>query len=610
MSKQHKNQKNNPLPSTPLDAPQPLTSKDKEPIQAAPPTKVAAAPFQLPPYTQYIVLGILALVYILIRKNFFEIPMERDEGIYAYFGRLVLDGAVPYRDFYEHRLPGIFYMYAVLVGIFGEFEGLALGITMLNIGTLTFTYFFARRFFGSQPVAIAATIFSAVLALAPEISGFTRQSEHIVMIWAMGGLHFLLKGMEEDKWKYLLWSGVFMCLAMLTKPNGVFFILLGGFWLVAYYLLERREGIEASFFDKFKRTVAKAGIYSAGVFGIFGVICLLMLMQGVLGDMFYWSVTYSAGYVSRIDMSEGFAKYFMPTFKGVTANYMLFWIMALIGTIAYIALPSKEANSTAKKIALPLFIFCSFLTITPSYTFYGHYWIMFVPSIAFAAAAALHCLHSLMGKTMMAGIVVSAAVAVSLGFHSSSISADKTLGGSYYFSPKADKIVMKTYGGNPFNEAFQIGKFLKKRMSPSDKLAMIGSEPQLFIYTGANSVTRHAYFSYLMQDSMTTDVMRFQEEYRKDIETGKPKYIVFFNHDISILANPNANFTMINELLTVYIPKHYRIVGVVDLVGTGQPRYVLDEQQAPLYQFAKSADPKQRIWTILVYERLPEPVNQ
>ena len=606
MSKQPNKKPKNTPSSEPLD--EQLIAKVQPAAQSAAPAPslTAAKPFQFPPYTQYIVLGLLALVYILIRKNFFAIPMERDEGIYAYFGRLVLDGAVPYRDFYEHRLPGIFYMYAILVGLFGEFEGLALGITLLNVGTLTFTYLFARRFFGSQPVAIAATVLSAVMALAPEISGFTRQSEHIVMIWAMGGLHFLLKGMEEDKWKYLLASGVFMCLAMLTKPNGVFFILLGGFWLVAHYLLERREGVEASIADKIKRTVVKASIYSAGVFGMFGLICLLMLSQGVLGEMFYWAVTYSAGYVSRISMSDGFSQFFMPTFKAVTANYVLFWVLALIGTVAYIALPSKENNSTSKKIALPLFVFCSFLTITPSYTFYGHYWIMFVPSIAFAAAAALQCINQIMGKTTVAGVVVSSIVGVLLLFHSSSISADKTLGGSYYFSPKHEKIVMKTYGGNPFNEAYQVGKFLKTRTAPSDKIALIGSEPQMFIYTGANSVTRHAYFSYLMQDSTMAHVMQFQKEYRQDIEQGKPKYIVFFNHDISILPGQNANFTMINDMLTNYIPKHYRVIGVVDLVGTGQPRYVFDAAQAAVHQFAQSNNPQQRVWTIMIYERLPE----
>jgi hypothetical protein len=186
--------------------------------------------------------------------------------------------------------------------------------------------------------------------------------------------------------------------------------------------------------------------------------------------------------------------------------------------------------------------------------------------------------------------------------HSNSIGADKSLGGTYYSKPKIDKIIMKTYGGNPFTEALQISKYIKPRLAPADEIALIGSEPELYIYTGAKSATRHAYFSYLMLDSTQTETMPWQAEFKQEIETKKPKIIVFFNHDISILAQKNASFTMINNMLTQYIPQHYRVIGVVDLVGTGQPKYVLDETIAPTYQFAQAQNGG-RIWSIVIYQR-------
>lgn len=640
MSKKSKNDpKNDPKPTNKVTEPQTTAPVN---TAAASATNVANRVAPTNPvldlfsskYTEYGLLLLLALVYFFIRQNFWAAPMERDEGIYAYFGHLVLEGKVPYIDFYEHRLPGIFYMYAILVGIFGDFEGLAMGITVLNIGTLLFIYFFSRNWFNHRPTAFIIAILAAILGLAPEISGFTRQSEHIVAFWLAGGLYFLLQAFQKDSWKYLLSAGIFMCLAMLTKPNGVFFIILGGMWVVAYYFFDKGEkwGFtngkiaalqpapdiladmenmpeQPNMSARFKRVSVKAGIYSAAVFGTFGVMCLIMAAQGALGEMFYWSVQFSAGYVSRISMSDGFSQFFVPTFKNVTANYSLFWAGAFLGLIISMFVREQAAN-TFKKIALWVFVLCSFLTITPAYTFYGHYWIMFVPSIAFAFGSAMYSLYSLSGRNIIGAGATLAIFSVLLFMHSNSIGADKSLGGTYYSKPKIDKIIMKTYGGNPFNEAFQISKYIKPRLAPTDQIALIGSEPELYIYTGAKAVTRHAYFSYLMMDSAHVKTKPWQEEYRNDIETKKPKIIVFFNHDISILPDKAASFTMVNDLLSQYIPQHYRVIGVVDLVGTGQPKYVLDETIAPTYQFAQAANGA-RIWTIIIYQRkddAPAPV--
>ena len=60
-------------------------------------------------YLTYALLAILVLLIIFIRLKLDGIPMERDEGIYAYGGRMILDGKVPYLDFYEQKFPGLFY---------------------------------------------------------------------------------------------------------------------------------------------------------------------------------------------------------------------------------------------------------------------------------------------------------------------------------------------------------------------------------------------------------------------------------------------------------------------------------------------------------------------
>ena len=68
-------------------------------------------------------LLILFLVLILqfaLRIPFLNEPLEVDEGAYAYMGQRVLAGDVPYRDFFDHKPPVIYYINALILKTFGE----------------------------------------------------------------------------------------------------------------------------------------------------------------------------------------------------------------------------------------------------------------------------------------------------------------------------------------------------------------------------------------------------------------------------------------------------------------------------------------------------------
>ena len=86
-------------------------------------------------------LAVVMLITLIVRWKFINVPFERDEGTYAYFGQLVLDGKIPYVDFYEMKLPGIYYCYAVLVAIFGAtLKGMHIGMLMVNLATIYFMF--------------------------------------------------------------------------------------------------------------------------------------------------------------------------------------------------------------------------------------------------------------------------------------------------------------------------------------------------------------------------------------------------------------------------------------------------------------------------------------
>src|SRR2546423_15060140 len=82
----------------------------------------------------YVLLIFTLLLVVLIRSKFFTIPFERDEGAYSYYGKLLLQGKIPYVDFMEQKFPGLFYFYAMIVGLFGDtVKGMHMGFMIVNL---------------------------------------------------------------------------------------------------------------------------------------------------------------------------------------------------------------------------------------------------------------------------------------------------------------------------------------------------------------------------------------------------------------------------------------------------------------------------------------------
>ena len=50
-------------------------------------------------------------------------PLERDEGEYAYAGQLILQGIPPYELAWNMKFPGVYVAYAALMSVFGQIAG-------------------------------------------------------------------------------------------------------------------------------------------------------------------------------------------------------------------------------------------------------------------------------------------------------------------------------------------------------------------------------------------------------------------------------------------------------------------------------------------------------
>src|SRR2546429_3690358 len=83
---------------------------------------------------------------IAIRIRLLGIPLERDEGEYAYSGQLILQGIPPYKLAYNMKFPGTYAAYALIMSMFGQtIYGIHVGLLLVNAATVALVFFLGRR---------------------------------------------------------------------------------------------------------------------------------------------------------------------------------------------------------------------------------------------------------------------------------------------------------------------------------------------------------------------------------------------------------------------------------------------------------------------------------
>lgn len=505
-------------------------------------------------------LFILILTVYIIRSKFLLIPFERDEGIYSYFGKLVLEGKIPYKDFYEVKFPGLFYFYGLMVGLFGDtVKGMHTGFMYLNMLSIIFIYYASRNLFSPIAGVISATTF-AFVSLIPNLSGFTVQAEHGVAFFISLGLLFYSLTKLYNKWYYFFLMGIAMGLAVMVKTSGVFLAVWGGLMLLIEFIFTKPRN--------FKEFMKDAAAYALGGILVVSFFFILIYMKGSFNEMIQWAYEHPKKYVSNVPFEEG-KKYFEYTKDAILQNHKFFWYHSILAVVVCLF---KSINFKLKFLAVTL-LFFSFMTIVPGYYFYGHYWIQTIPGLALVAGLTYHCIITTLHegfKLKFKGLkYVYLGIFAMLTF--SHISAFK----QYYFKPNYERILRAVYGNNPFPESMEIANWINANSKPEDNIVLIGSEPQIYFYTKKKSPSRHAYFTAIVNNIPEHKAM--QEEFIRDTEKANPRYLVFFNHPLSLLVQPGAS-QYVFEWANKYVSANYHLVGLVDMIEGQHATYLWKEQ--------------------------------
>src|SRR5262249_22121722 len=158
-----------------------------------------------------------------VRWGLLSVPLERDEGEYAYAGQLILEGEPPYRSVFNMKWPGTYAAYAAIMATFGQsVEGIRLGLIFVNGLGILAAFLIGCELAGDVAAIVAAAAF-AVGSLLSNIHGIMANAEHFALVPVMFGCWSILK-CRASLWPF--WpavAGVLLGLGPVMKQQAIAF---------------------------------------------------------------------------------------------------------------------------------------------------------------------------------------------------------------------------------------------------------------------------------------------------------------------------------------------------------------------------------------------------
>ena len=485
-------------------------------------------------------------------------PLERDEGEFAYMGQLMLQGVPPYLLAYNMKLPGIYAAYALIMALFGQtIVGIHLGLLLINAATTVIIFLLARRLYDSYAAVFAGASF-AILSLSPSFLALASHATHFVILPALGGVLLMLKAVDSDRLSAFFWCGLLLGLAYIMKQPGAFFIVFAVVY-VAWTGFRRRP-------IALPRCFARCALLLLGAAIPFAATCIILVAKGVFHNFWFWTYSYAREYASQIPPSVGL-QIALSNIPWMVGPCVFIWAFAGIGLAALL----WDGKARTHGVFLVSFLVFSLLSVCPGFYFRGHYFILALPAIALLAGVAAGSLKQLLGKFKSPALASTIPALLAILALAHLVIGQRDV----LFELSPTQACVAVYGGNPFVESLEIARYIRAHTSKDDRIAVIGSEPQIYFYSHRRSATGYIYTYPLMEHQKYA--LRMQKEMIEEIEAAQPAYIVCVNIVLSWLPSP-ASPRLIFSWSDKYLREYYTLVGIVDLLSPDWTEYRWDEE--------------------------------
>ena len=301
----------------------------------------------------------------------------------------------------------------------------------------------------------------------------------------------------------------------------------------------------------FKIILVRTLTFGIGAVVPIAITCLVLWRAGVIDKFWFWTINYAWQYGSLVPLSQAPRILFNSANEVIGPNWGI-WTLAGIGAVAGLWDRRMRASATF----LIGFLLFSVLALCVGFYFRYHYFIFVLPAVSLLVGCAISEIsYFLAGRMILIRFVPLLVFAALLGLP---ILSERKL----FFKVSSVDACRMIYPESAFPESIRISDFIREHTKPDDRIAVLGSEPQVYFYSKRHSATGYFRRYGLMEPQKYAHQM--QEEMIREIERAHPGYLISVVMNDSWLQRPRSDrliFTWANE----YTTQNYVADGFVNI---------------------------------------------
>ncbi|PWU19176.1 MAG: hypothetical protein C5B50_07160 [Verrucomicrobia bacterium] len=205
---------------------------------------------------------------------------------------------------------------------------------------------------------------------------------------------------------------------------------------------------------------------------------------------------------------------------------------------------------------------CSAVAVSIGFFFRNHYFILLLPVMALLVGIGVsRSIHVLLyDHTIELVLAVPVLILFVAG-----VGATLIGNGGFWFGSSPGKVVDDIYGSTIFSEAARAAEYLRLHTPENARVAVLGSEPEIYFYSRRQAGTGYLY-AYPLVESQPY-ARKMQDEMISEIERSRPDYVLYVDDVLSWMPEPRCD-RRIFDWWRSYGAANFELVSALPITGT------------------------------------------
>jgi 4-amino-4-deoxy-L-arabinose transferase-like glycosyltransferase len=450
--------------------------------------------------------------------------MGADSGLFAYYGQQILAGRVLYKDLWDEKPPGVYYVDALAILIAGETPWSIWWLGLAWIAATTIILFLILYTLTGMIPALAAALVFLLTALYPDYYQRGNFTEVYALLPQVLAIAALAKYLSAGKSRWVFFLGMMTAAAFLFKPT---YIAMGLAALIVILYLDLRT-------NTIRQALLHLANFSLGTAAPLAAVTLYFASKGALQAMWEAVISYNLVYAK-----QGFS---LRSIYTTLSTFAVVQPMATVFTVSMASLvvflilnwpklihPPKAEQVVGKMDGnTRLWVFAGIFAALPvewalvsvSGKNFGHYFLTPLPAMtgawAYLASGIIRSLRPGRERNIWPSLALSLLAVLSLGWFF-----------KVAVTEAPDKAQLNSFLKQPLSLSYtlnELEQYVSDNSSPAQPVLVWGLHPRINFVTGRRSPSRYAFPLPLLIASAGTGA-RF-DQFMADLQAGPPALIL------------------------------------------------------------------------------------